>query len=74
MKFVKKPSEILNHISTQALGSIVLLQGMWGATPQAWIDTLPDWAAGVPMGLTAVAGGIGILGKLIVQKPPEDKT
>ena len=74
MKFVKKPSEILHHISTQALGSVVLLQTTWAATPQAWIDTLPDWAASVPMGLTATAAGIGILGKFIVQKPPVDKT
>ena len=74
MKLVKNAIEVWRHYSTGVLLAIGAIQGIYMATPQKWLDTLPigfdSTMARVTLGLAIV----GVIGKFIKQDLPSEAT
>jgi hypothetical protein len=73
MKLVDNALEVWRHYSTGALLAVGAIQGVWAATPQAWIDELPKWVSSWMAYLTMTAAILGVIGKFIKQELPSDK-
>jgi hypothetical protein len=72
MKLVANAIEVWRHYSTGCLLAVGAIQGVWAATPQAWIDELPKaFSAGMAYGTMAVAM-LGVVGKFIKQELPSE--
>jgi hypothetical protein len=67
MKLVENTDQLWKHYSTQCLAVVGLMQGIWAATPQAWIDTAPSWLTGTVAGTSAVLAALGLIGKMVKQ-------
>jgi hypothetical protein len=67
MKLVDNALEVWRHYSTGALLAVGAIQGVWAATPQAWIDELPKWVSSWMAYLTMTAAILGVIGKFIKQ-------
>ena len=72
MRLVQNAIEVWRHYSTGALLAVGAIQGVWAATPQAWIDELPTWVSGVMAYSTMTIAMLGVLGKFIKQDLPSD--
>lgn len=72
MKFVKNAVSIWRHYSTGALLAVGAIQGIYAATPQKWIDALPDGFNGFMAYSTMTIALMGVAGKFIKQDLPND--
>jgi hypothetical protein len=73
MKLVDNALEVWRHYSTGALLAVGAIQGVWAATPQAWIDELPKLVSSLMAYSTMTAAILGVIGKFIKQDLPSDK-
>ena len=73
MKLVENAIEVWRHYSTGALLAVGAIQGVWAATPQAWIDELPNWVSGFMAYSTMTVAMLGVIGKFIKQDLPSDQ-
>ena len=73
MKLVKNAKEVWRHYSTGALLAVGAIQGVWAATPQAWIDAFPKQVNSFMAYATMVVAIFGVIGKFIKQDLPSDK-
>ena len=73
MKLVDNVREVWRHYSTGALLAVGAIQGIWAATPQAWIDTLPKSVSSGMAYVTMTVAVLGVMGKYIKQELPSDK-
>jgi hypothetical protein len=73
MKLVDNALEVWRHYSTGALLAVGAIQGVWAATPQAWIDELPKWVSSWMAYSTMTVALLGVIGKFIKQELPSDK-
>lgn len=72
MKLVKNAIEVWRHYSTGALLAVGAIQGIYAATPQKWIDALPDGFNGFMAYSTMTIALLGVAGKFIKQELPSD--
>lgn len=72
MKLVKNAIEVWRHYSTGALLAVGAIQGIYAATPQKWIDALPDGFNGFMAYSTMTIALLGVAGKFIKQDLPSD--
>jgi hypothetical protein len=68
MKLVDNTLEVWRHYSTGALLAVGAIQGVWAATPQAWIDELPKWVSAWMAYSTMTVALLGVIGKFIKQE------
>ena len=73
MKLVDNAIQVWRHYSTGALLAVGAIQGVWVATPQAWIDTLPKEFSSFMAYSTMIVALLGVAGKFIKQELPSDK-
>jgi hypothetical protein len=73
MKFVENAMEVWRHYSTGALLAVGAIQGVWAATPQAWIEELPHAVSKGMAYSTMTIALLGVIGKFIKQDLPSDK-
>lgn len=67
MKFVENAIQVWRHYSTGALLAVGAIQGVWAATPQAWIDELPKVVSSYMAYGTMIVALLGVAGKFIKQ-------
>jgi hypothetical protein len=70
---VENAIQVWRHYSTGALLAVGAIQGIWAATPQAWIDVLPKVLNSVMAYATITVAILGVIGKFIKQDLPSDK-
>lgn len=73
MKLVDNAIQVWRHYSTGALLAVGAIQGVWAATPQAWIDELPKAVSSYMAYSTMIIAVLGVAGKFIKQELPSDK-
>lgn len=73
MKIVTNAIEVWRHYSTGALLAVGAIQGVYAATPQKWIDTLPIGFDSIMAYSTMAIALLGVVGKFIKQELPSDK-
>jgi hypothetical protein len=73
MKTVDNAIQVWRHYSTGALLAVGAIQGVWAATPQAWIDELPKGFSSFMAYSTMIVALLGVAGKFIKQDLPEPK-
>ena len=73
MKLVTNAISVWRHYSTGALLAVGAIQGVYAATPQNWIDALPDGFNGFMAYTTMTIALLGVAGKFIKQELPSDK-
>jgi hypothetical protein len=73
MKLVTNAIEVWRHYSTGALLAVGAIQGVYAATPQKWIDTLPSSFNSIMAYGTMAIALLGVAGKFIKQDLPSDK-
>ena len=72
MKLVTNAIEVWRHYSTGALLAVGAIQGVYAATPQKWIDELPNGFNSVMAYSTMAIALFGVVGKFIKQELPSD--
>jgi hypothetical protein len=72
MKLVENAIEVWRHYSTGALLAVGAIQGIYAATPQKWIDTLPSSFNLIMAYSTMTIALLGVIGKFIKQELPSD--
>lgn len=72
MKLVKNAIEVWRHYSTGCLLAVGAIQGIYAATPQKWIDELPNGFNGFMAYSTMTIALLGVAGKFIKQDLPSD--
>lgn len=73
MKFVENAIEVWRHYSTGALLAVGAIQGVYAATPQKWVDELPNGFNSAMAYSTMTIALLGVIGKFIKQDLPSDK-
>lgn len=71
MKIVTNAITVWRHYSTGALLAVGAIQGIYAATPQKWLDELPDGFNGIMAYSTMAIAILGVAGKFIKQDIPE---
>lgn len=72
IKWVNNAIEVWRHYSTGALLAVGAIQGVWAATPQAWINELPSSFSSIMAYSTMTVALLGVVGKFIKQDLPSD--
>jgi hypothetical protein len=67
MKLVENAIQVWRHFSTGALLAVGAIQGVYAATPQAWIDALPKGFNSIMAYSTMTIAIFGVIGKFIKQ-------
>ena len=73
MKLVENAIQVWRHYSTGALLAVGAIQGVYAATPQKWIDELPNGFNSAMAYSTMTIALLGVVGKFIKQDLPEPK-
>lgn len=73
MQLVKNAIEVWRHYSTGALLAVGAIQGVYAATPQKWIEELPNGFNSMMAYGTMTIALLGVIGKFIKQELPSDK-
>lgn len=74
MKIVDDAITVWRHYSTGCLLAVGAIQGVYAATPQKWIDELPDGFNSVMAYSTMTIALLGVIGKFIKQDLPTAAT